>query len=282
MSIKVMSAIWDNSQQTGSALLMLLAIADHANDDGVCWPSVETLAQKARVKARQAQNLIVQLEESGELVVHRGRGRNNTSIYVVTVGGKGAIQRAIDYAEKVQSGAEKVQSSAEKVQSSALKGAIAIAPDPLEPSIEPSLEPLGRAAAEPSAPPPAAAAPSVMAELPEQPATTKTLTQQPAIVAYHEIFLAYPSKAQMTQILRHGIDDTARWNEVLGAWCRSGYNPRNIGGMLDWYDNPERMAGNGRTANPPRAAPLLRSKVDASMDAVDRVMAMIEQQAASK
>ena len=138
-----------------------------------------------------------------------------------------------------------------------------------------------RAAAEPPAPPPAAAAPPVVAELPEeQPATTKTLTQQPAIVAYHEIFLAYPSKAQMAQILRHGIDDTARWNEVLGAWCRSGYNPRNVGGMLDWYDNPDRMVNNGRSANPPRAAP--RSKVDASMDAVDRVMAMIEQQAASK
>lgn len=132
-----------------------------------------------------------------------------------------------------------------------------------------------RAAAEPPAPPPAAAAPSVMAELPEQPATTKTLTQQPAIVAYHDIFLAYPSKAQMTQILRHGIDDTARWNEVLGAWCRSGYNPRNIGGMLDWYDNPERMETNGRSTSQGRASPA-RSKVAASMQAIDDVMAMIE------
>ncbi len=131
-----MSRVWDESIHNGTALLLLLAIADHANDDGLCWPSVATLAAKARVQERQAQNLIAQLEASGELVVRRGHGRRNTSIYVVAIGEKGAIQREIDRAEKVQSSVEKVQSSAEKVQSSALKGAIAIAPDPLEPKAE--------------------------------------------------------------------------------------------------------------------------------------------------
>ncbi len=136
MSVKVMSRVWDESIHNGTALLLLLAIADHANDDGLCWPSVATLAAKARVQERQAQNLIAQLEAAGELVVRRGHGRRNTSIYVVAIGEKGAIQREIDRAEKVQSSVEKVQSSAEKVQSSALKGAIAIAPDPSEPRAE--------------------------------------------------------------------------------------------------------------------------------------------------
>lgn len=142
-----MSRVWDESKQNGTALLLLLAIADHANDQGIAWPSISTLAAKARVKDRQAQNLIAQLESAGELVVKRGKGRRNTSIYVVTCGGKGAIQRDLDEAEKVQSSVEKVQSSvtpdAEKVQSSVEKGAIATTPDPLEPSIntEPSIEP---------------------------------------------------------------------------------------------------------------------------------------------
>ncbi len=293
-----MSRVWAESTHTGSALLMLLAIADHANDDGVCWPAVETLAAKARVKSRQAQNLIAYLEESGELTVQRGRGRKNTSIYVVTIGEKGAIQRVIDRAEKVQSSAEKVQSSAEKVQSSALKGAIAIAPEPSEPSIEPSLEPLERAAALPPAPPIAPPPPVVLAEpqtatAPEPtvaaaldgdplpaapaPATTKNLAQQPVVLAYRDVFLAYPSKAQMAQLLGHGVTDMQRWSDVLAAWCKAGYSPRNIGGMLDWYDDPVRMATSGaKGAKPGVTRAPAQSKVAASLQAVDDVFAMLE------
>lgn len=262
MSVKVMSLVWDKSRHTGTALVMLLAIADHANDDGVCWPAVETIARKARVKKRQATNLIAQLEASGELIVRRGLGRNNTSIYIVAIGDSAVTQRAIDRAEKVQS-------SAEKVQSSVIKGAIAIAPDPLEPSIEPSLDPSARAAAEPPAPPPPPAAPSVEAEKPN----TKSLVQQPAVLAYRDVFLAYPSKAQMVQICAAGIDDLQQWSAVLTAWCQAGYSPRNIGGMLDWYADPQRMAVTRPQTRSPTAP---RSKVEASMDAVDRVMAMVE------
>ena len=152
MSVKIMSKVWEESRQTGTALLMLLAIADHANDDGVCWPSVARLAQRARVQERQAKNLIAQLEAAGELSVQRGQGRTNTSIYVVKVANgdynPADVERATHRAEQVFGILEKVQSSAEKgaiqrekVQSSALKGAIAIAPEPLEPSLEPSREP---------------------------------------------------------------------------------------------------------------------------------------------
>jgi DNA-binding transcriptional regulator YhcF (GntR family) len=131
MSIKIMTWIWENSLEEGTNLLMLLAIADHANDDGVCWPSIERLAQRARVKERQAQYIIKNLEANGAIEVQRGVGRNNTSLYFV----KGAPD--CTFSQK-----EKVQSSVKKVQSSALKGAVAIAPEPLEPSIEPSVIPL--------------------------------------------------------------------------------------------------------------------------------------------
>ena len=59
MSIKWSGMVWHNSQQTGSGLLVLLAIADHANDDGICWPSVARLARMARVSERQCQRLIL-------------------------------------------------------------------------------------------------------------------------------------------------------------------------------------------------------------------------------
>jgi len=40
MSIKVMSYVWEASKAKGSELLLLLAIADHAADDGYCWPGI--------------------------------------------------------------------------------------------------------------------------------------------------------------------------------------------------------------------------------------------------
>lgn len=77
MSVKHMSRIWDSAPVEGTALLMLLAIADHANDDGQCWPRMERLAQKCRVSLRQARRLINQLQEQGHIETRRGGGRGN-------------------------------------------------------------------------------------------------------------------------------------------------------------------------------------------------------------
>ena len=53
---------------------MLLALADHARDDGVCWPSIRTKAAKARVEERSAQRIIRRLIEKGlvEIVTKGG------------------------------------------------------------------------------------------------------------------------------------------------------------------------------------------------------------------
>ena len=41
-----------SSDPVPAELLVLLALADHARDDGVCWPSIRTIAAKARVEER--------------------------------------------------------------------------------------------------------------------------------------------------------------------------------------------------------------------------------------
>jgi hypothetical protein len=54
-----MTRVWEHSRHKGSALLLLLAIADHAHDDGSgAWPSVAHLARKVRMSERQVQRLI--------------------------------------------------------------------------------------------------------------------------------------------------------------------------------------------------------------------------------
>jgi hypothetical protein len=86
MSIRLMSQVWDHSSLEGTSLLMLLAIADHANDDGVCWPSVRRLAQRVRVSVRQAQRLLRSLEAEGHIAVNRGCGRGKCSVITVKGG----------------------------------------------------------------------------------------------------------------------------------------------------------------------------------------------------
>lgn len=82
MSISVTSSVWKTSKQKNNALLMLLAIADNANDEGWAYPSIDTLASKVRVTRRNAQKIIDRLEAAGEVVVYnRVSTENNEHHY---------------------------------------------------------------------------------------------------------------------------------------------------------------------------------------------------------
>lgn len=82
-----MNRVWDHSQQQGTKLVLLLALADMANNSGYCWPSLETLQQRARLSHRQnVIKAIAEMEETGEVWVERNRGRNHSNNYIVTAG----------------------------------------------------------------------------------------------------------------------------------------------------------------------------------------------------
>ncbi|MGH3433096.1 MAG: helix-turn-helix domain-containing protein [Thermocrispum sp.] len=84
MSIKVMNWVWEHSQAAGTELLMLLAIADHADDDGRnAWPSRARLAAKTRLDERTVRRVIKRLEKAGLLRIVRGHGRTNSNRYTV-------------------------------------------------------------------------------------------------------------------------------------------------------------------------------------------------------
>jgi hypothetical protein len=85
MSIKVMSAVWENSKQHQGSLLVLLAIADYAHEDGSgAYPAIETLARKSRLSLRQTRRAIQTLVQAGELVVEHNKGPNRVNLYRVT------------------------------------------------------------------------------------------------------------------------------------------------------------------------------------------------------
>ena len=76
----MMREVWDYSRTRGSARLMMLALADNANDETrETFPSLTYLARKCNCSYRQARFLITRCEELGELVVLERPG--TSSIY---------------------------------------------------------------------------------------------------------------------------------------------------------------------------------------------------------
>jgi len=84
MSIRVMTSVWDDARtQAHGELLVLLALADWANDDGYCWPTVPALAAKARLSERAVQQILGRLIATGRIRRISGGGRGHASEYRV-------------------------------------------------------------------------------------------------------------------------------------------------------------------------------------------------------
>lgn len=84
VNYKRTAAVWEHSKASGSTLLLLLAIARHADDNGAAWPGHATLARHLRETKRSVIKQIQSAEELGELVVFRRPGKNN--VYILDVG----------------------------------------------------------------------------------------------------------------------------------------------------------------------------------------------------
>ena len=77
MSVKFMARVWAQSTRKDGELLVLLALADFANDAGEAWPSIRVLAEKARLTPRQCCRVLEKLEVAGEIRRHRSTGGRN-------------------------------------------------------------------------------------------------------------------------------------------------------------------------------------------------------------
>lgn len=85
MSIRLMTDLWDTEDEPdlkGNKLLVALTLADQANEAGVCWPKVKTVARRARVTERSAQRLLRELHDDGLISMPEGR-RSEHSPFVV-------------------------------------------------------------------------------------------------------------------------------------------------------------------------------------------------------
>lgn len=87
MAWQVTKRIWDSpSQLKTTEKLMLLALAEHADHLGVCWPAYDTLARMTGVNRRSAIRIVAALEARGAVWVQEQAGRGHCNRYLVTAG----------------------------------------------------------------------------------------------------------------------------------------------------------------------------------------------------
>lgn len=83
MSIKVLDRVLGVEGVTTAEKLVLIILADYADDNGVCWPSMETIARKALVTERGARGIIRRLESAGYLETEVSKGRASSRYRVL-------------------------------------------------------------------------------------------------------------------------------------------------------------------------------------------------------
>lgn len=86
MSTRIMSLCWP-LRMGAAAKAVLVSLADQANDDGVCWPSQQSLCERTCLGERAVRSALRWLEQAGLLstdVRHDKRGRRSSNCYTVT------------------------------------------------------------------------------------------------------------------------------------------------------------------------------------------------------
>jgi len=69
MSVRQIARTWRDFAGEGSSLLLMLALADFADDEGFCYPSVRSLATKTRMSERHVQRLLNYFVQKGGISV---------------------------------------------------------------------------------------------------------------------------------------------------------------------------------------------------------------------
>lgn len=89
MSVRMIVAALNAKVGSSGRKLVLLKLADNANDDGLCWPSFQYLADHCEMGRSTVKTHIKQLEDDGFLVVEsRSNGRSSNRYRLTIENGK--------------------------------------------------------------------------------------------------------------------------------------------------------------------------------------------------
>jgi hypothetical protein len=85
VSIRVMAVVWENADLDPYERLVMLCLADHADDNGQCYPSIQRICDRTGMGERGVQNVIRRLSSNGRLSVENGGGRHVRNGYTITL-----------------------------------------------------------------------------------------------------------------------------------------------------------------------------------------------------
>lgn len=118
MSQNTLNRVWKRSKVGGTTLLLVLALADVADDWGYCYPSLTMLARKARQDKKSVIQMLQKLERLGEIrrlslerVDVNGSTRTNAFYQVIS----GMSKEHIAFSEKVSPLYRRMTGKAERI-----------------------------------------------------------------------------------------------------------------------------------------------------------------------
>ena len=85
MSTILMGACWPLQGMSPAQKAVLVSLADQANDDGVCWPGITTIAKRTCLSERAVQDALAWLQAVG--LVFREYRLNTSTSYTITPDG---------------------------------------------------------------------------------------------------------------------------------------------------------------------------------------------------
>lgn len=84
MSVKIMSMVWERSDLDPYERLVMLSLADHADDDGYCYPSISRIVARTGMKERGVQVVLRRLRDRGDITIEISAGRRGANLYKVS------------------------------------------------------------------------------------------------------------------------------------------------------------------------------------------------------
>lgn len=276
MSIRLMSAVWDaETDLSRSRLLMLLAMADFANDAGEqCWPSMATLAKKTRVKEHEASMLVSLLQEGGYVeVVEPGGGRKSNHYRIHPLGD----------GPKKPPRPKRQRKPKNAVQDTPYENVppTETHPQPLRKHTPSPYENIGGSINEPPVnhpssfhSEPAASAAGVTVPEPKPAKVQPVRKAQDPRISHAAIRCVQgiqetthlPPKALWDVIIQTlgPMPDGSRLAACWRAWNEYGYRPSSWKWLTEWYPQggPPKRNGNGGNGKPSRAVHVERSEKD--------------------
>ncbi|EBM9969435.1 GntR family transcriptional regulator [Salmonella enterica subsp. enterica serovar Corvallis] len=225
MSTKLTGYVWDGCAASGmklSSVAIMARLADYSSDEGVCWPSIETIARQLGAGPSTIRTAIAKLEKDGWLTrtQRRNGNRNASNVYRLNVAKlQAAAFSQLSDSDTSKSDASKFDASKTDPSKSVKNGGFDPSESGGDPSVKSKLDP--QVTSKPSCP------------VAAQPDPEVVITDQAILVLAH-----------LNQISGSRYQKSKTSLENIRARLREGYSVADLQLVIDlkhehWHENDE-------------------------------------------